>query len=302
MTIAPPGSGIRSRVRERPPTGLLLGMLAPSAILLLALNAYPLIYAVSQSLRNGTLISNGTLVGTANFTGVLADPSFWGAARFTLVFSAVGVFGSWVLGLAFALILRANRPEFTVLRTVLLLPWVVPIVVSAASWNWLVVTKDSLVPTLMRAVGFGTPLFLADPTLAAIIVCVVKVWVSYPFMMVTASAALASIDQSVYDASIVDGANAWQRLRLITLPLIRPTTLVSWVLMTIFCVNDFATPYLLTGGGPFGATTTLSILSYERVFQSSLTGPGVAISLIMTVVLIAVAALLLCWIRKSNTA
>ncbi|GAA4428563.1 sugar ABC transporter permease [Georgenia halophila] len=273
---------------------------APAALLLLLINLYPLIYAAMQSLRDGTLIDTGDFVGPANYREVLSDPGFWNSAGFTLVFTLVGVFGSWVIGLALAMLLRTHIPGGTLFKVLLLLPWVVPIVVSATAWNWLVATPQSPIPVMTQAIGLGNINFLADPTLAQVTVCVFKVWISFPFMMMMMSAALAAVDNNVYEAAKVDGASRWREFTQITLPLISKSTYISWILMTIFCVNDFPTIFLLTGGGPVNATSTLVVLAYRTVFQEFDTGTGVSIAFLMTAVLIVVSVVLFRRIRKVN--
>ena len=130
--------------------------------------------------------------------------------------------------------------------------------------------------------------------------CVFKVWISFPFMMMMTAASLAAVDPTVYEASQMDGASKWQQFRMITLPLIARSTYISWILMTIFCVNDFPTIYLLTGGGPVDATTTLTVLAYRTVFQDFQLGPGVAIAFLMTLALVVVSVVLYRQIRKSS--
>ena len=271
---------------------------APSLVLLLLLNLYPVIYAGWQSLRDGSLIAAGDFVGLENYVEVLSDPEFWAAARFTVVFTLVGVFGSWLVGLALALLLKTRIPGKGLFKVLLLLPWVVPVVVSATAWNWLVATPQSPLPILAQALGFGNVLFLADPLLAQITVCVFKVWISFPFMMMMMSAALASVDNNVYEAAKVDGASNWNTLTGITLPMISRSTYISWILMTIFCVNDFPTIFLLTGGGPVNATQSLVVMAYNTVFQNFDTGTGVAIAFLMTLVLIVISVALFRQIRK----
>ena len=275
-------------------------LLLPSVILLVLIHGYPLFQAGIQATHNGNLIQTGDFVGIENFQGVLASPAFWKAAQFTLLFTIVGVFGSWAVGLGLALLLRTKIPAGGTFKVLLLLPWVVPIVVSSTAWNWLVATPDSLIPSLFRNLGLGTPLFLADPTLAATTVMIFKVWVSFPFMMMMISAALASVDNTVYEAASMDGATRWQQFSQITLPLIARSTYISWILMTIFCVNDFPTIYLLTGGGPVSATTSLVVLAYRTVFQDFATGPGVAIAFLMTMTLVVISVILYRQIRKSS--
>lgn len=276
----------------------LLLLALPSLILLLLINLYPLLYAGMQSVRSGNLIGLGKFVGLANYVDVLQNPDFWSSARFTVIFTVVGVFGSWVVGLALAMLLRTRIPAGGVFKMLLLLPWVVPVVVSATAWNWLVATPQSPLPIMANAIGLGNVLFLADPLLAQITVCVFKVWISFPFMMMMMSSALASVDTGVYEAAKVDGATGWQAFRTITMPLISRSTYISWILMTIFCVNDFPTIFLLTGGGPVNATTSLVVMSYRTVFQNFQTGPGVAIAFLMTLVLVVISVVLYRQIRK----
>ena len=272
----------------------------PSIILIALISIYPFVYAAGQSVRDGTLISAGSFVGLDNYAAILSSPDFWHAARFTVVFTVVGVFGSWAIGMGLALLLRTRVPASGLFKVLLMLPWIVPIVVSSTAWNWLVATPESPIPLLFKTLGWGQPLFLADPTLAAITVCLFKVWVSFPFMMLMTSSALASVDGSVYEAANMDGASRWQQFRDITLPLIARSTYISWILMTIFCVNDFPTIYLLTGGGPVQATTSLVVLAYQAVFQNFQVGQGVAIAFLMTLVLVIVSVVLYRQIRKSE--
>lgn len=300
--IAVAGPGLPGARRPGRPTSAVLTLVlfaTPAILLLLLLNLYPLLYAGQQSLRNGDLVDAGAFVGLQNYATVLTSPQFWHAAWFTVVFTVVGVFGSWAIGLGLALLLRTRVPASGLLKVLLLLPWVVPIVVSSTAWNWLVATPQSPLPVLAKALGFGDVLFLADPLLAQVTVCLFKVWVSFPFMMMMMSSALASVDANVYEASRVDGASRWNTFRFITLPMIARPTYISWILMTIFCVNDFPTIFLLTGGGPVDSTQTLVVLAYTTVFQNFQTGPGVAIAFLMTIVLIIVSVTLYRQIRKA---
>jgi multiple sugar transport system permease protein len=283
-------------------TTTLLVLVAPSVIMLAVINGYPVIYGLAQSTHNGTLISSGRWTGLANYTDVFTDPSFWSATRFTLIFTVVGVFGSWLVGLALALLLRTSVPGATVFKVLLMLPWVVPVVVSTTAWNWLIATSTSPIPKLAGDLGLGDPLFLSDPTLAKVTVCLFKVWASFPFMMVMMSSALAAVDPALYEASSIDGASRWQQLSMITLPSIARSTYVSWILMTIFCVNDFPSIYLLTGGGPTDSTTTLIVLAYRTVFQNFQVGIGVAIAFVLTAALVLTSIILYRQIRKVEPA
>ena len=196
-----------------------------------------------------------------------------------------------------------RSPDFAgknLFKILLLLPWIVPIVVSSMSWNWLTATPGSLLPMLAADLGFGRVMFLADPTMAMITVCIFKIWISYPFMMMMMSAALEGIEPNINEAARVDGANARQRLRYIVLPMTARSTYISWILMAMFSVNDFATIFLLTGGGPVNSTTSLIVLAYRSVFQDFRPGFGVAISFLMTAALVTMSIILLRQMRKAN--
>lgn len=278
----------------------MIAFAAPSLLLLLLINFYPLLYGIWQSLRHAVLPAAGEFVGVQNYVDVLTSPDFWARARFTVIFSVVGVFGSWAIGLAFALALRTKIPGNTVFKVLLLLPWIVPIVVSSTAWNFLVATPQSPLPVVLDSIGIHNALFLTDPLLAQITVCVFKVWISFPFMMMMMSSALASVDVNVYEAAKMDGANARQTFTGVTLPIIARTTFISWILMTIFSVNDFPTVFLLTQGGPENSTETLVVYSYLKVFQEYDTGHGVAIAFIMTFVLVVISVVLYRQITKAN--
>ncbi|MFT4000462.1 MAG: sugar ABC transporter permease [Rhizobium sp.] len=278
----------------------MVGLAMPSILLMALINAYPLGYALVQSLHNGGLLRLGKFIGFRNYLNVLTDSAFWSAASFTLLFTVSGVFGSWLIGFGLAILLKPQFPGRNLFKVLLLLPWIVPIVVTSMSWNWLVATPDSLLPQLAETLGLGQVLFLADPTMAMVTVCLFKIWISYPFMMMMGAAALESIDNSVYEAATLDGANSRQQIRYIVLPMTARSTYISWILMTMFSVNDFATIYLLTGGGPVNATTSLIVLAYRSVFQDFLPGYGVAISFMMTIVLVALSLLLFRQVRKAN--
>ena len=278
----------------------LVGFATPAVVLMIIINAYPVVYAASQSVHGGSLTASGPFVGRQNFTDVLSDPAFWAAVRFTLIFTISGVFGSWALGYGLALMLRPKFAGRSLFRVLLLLPWVVPIVVTSMSWNWLTTGQDAVLPKLAGSLGFGDVLFLADPMLAAVTVCLFKIWVSYPFTMMMATAALEGVDETVYEAAAIDGATHWKRFRYITLPLTARSTYITWVLMAIFTINDFPTIYLLTGGGPVNATTSLIVLAYQSVFRDFQPGYGVAITFMTTAVLVVISLLLFRRIRGSR--
>jgi multiple sugar transport system permease protein len=265
------------------------------------IGAYPLLYAIWQSLRNGSLITHGSFVGLSNYTSVLNSGTFWNSMEFTLIFTLASVGGSYIVGFALALAFQAGFPGGAVLKPILLVPWVVPVVVSMISWSWLIGNQQGLADQLTHALGLGYVGFLASPTLAIISVCVVKIWESFPFMFLVIGAGLEAIDPTLYEAARVDGANWWHCVRYISFPLLRTITFMSWILMAIFSVNDFPTVWLLTGGGPIGATQSLVVYAYELVFQEFQTGQGIAVAVFATLITAAMALVLFRYIHSGRS-
>jgi multiple sugar transport system permease protein len=276
-----------------------LAFVVPSVVILVAIYVYPFLYAISQSLHDGTLLTTGNFVGTQNYGEVLTDGTFWAVVRFSVIFAALGVGGSYVLGLALSLMLR-NIPGGAFFRVLLLLPWVAPVVVSMTSWDWLLGTTGGLVNSMLRVFGLGPVFFFATPSAAILTVCAVKIWATYPFAMLVMGAGLQGIDPALLEAAALDGAGSWQRFRDITFPLLWNVSIVSWILMAIFCVNDFATLWLLTGGGPLGSTRNLIVYAYELVFSEMQTGRGVVVAILAAGMVTVFSFLLFAALRKTG--
>jgi ABC-type sugar transport system permease subunit len=173
------------------------------------------------------------------------------------------------------------------------LPWVIPSIVSVASWRWLIADQNGLVNQALNLVGLGPIFFLSTGDWAMFSVIMIKIWRSFPFMMVSCLAALQSIDRDMYEAARIDGAGRWQSFRDITMPQIFGISVVMWILMTIWSVNDFETPWLLTQGGPSNATENLIVLAYKYTFTRNDVGIGSAIAVVSMIILMALALLLL---------
>ncbi len=270
-----------------------ISFVLPSMVFILAISIYPTLTGIYYSTKSGNFLQLGHFVGLANYGRVLTLPSFWHSVGFTALFSLFGVFGSYAIGLLLALLLDKDVIGRGFFRVVLLVPWVIPSVVSIAGWRWLIGSQSGFVNTLLGYLGIHPVLFLANSGWAIASVIVVKVWRSYPFMMVTMLAQLQSIDRNLYEASAIDGANPRQTFLRITLPHLMTVSIVSWILMTIWSVNDFDTIWLLTQGGPSYATENLILLAYRWAFSMNQVGVSSAIAVITLVVLMALATLVL---------
>jgi multiple sugar transport system permease protein len=276
-----------------------LPFVLPSLILLTFVIAYPALDAFYLSLTHGSLIRTEGFVGLANYIDLASSPDFLNALRFSAVFAVASIVACYVIGLALAVLMQQTMPARGVLRVLLLLPWIIPSVVAVVGWRWMVGNDHAFVNQVIGLFG-GKPIyFLSSYNWAAVVVIVIKVWRSVPFMMLSLLAALQGIDRSVYEAAAIDGASRLQSFLFVTLPQIRGVSIVLCLLMTIWTVNDFDTPWLLTQGGPANSTENLVVIAYRYTFNRSDVGHGSAVAIATLVVLMVLVVFAL---RQQRTA
>jgi ABC-type sugar transport system permease subunit len=268
-------------------------LVAPSLFLILAINLYPFATGFLYSLRNGTMLQQGQFVGMGNYLSLLTNADFLHSLFFSALFAVCAVFGSYLIGLALALLLNKDIPARGFFRVALLVPWIIPSIVSMISWRWMINDQTGLINVILGQFGIEPIYFLSTERLAMFSVITVKIWRSFPFMMLSLLAALQTIDLTLYEASQIDGAGPWQGFRYITFPHLKDLSIVLWILMTIWSVNDFETPYLLTSGGPSNATENLIILAYRYTFRRNDVGSGTAVAFVTLIILMILALLLL---------
>lgn len=230
---------------------------------------YPVIYTISISFLNWYALSkNHDFVGFKNYLAVLSDPLFTKSVINTIIYTFVGAMAKILLGLGLALILNRRFVGRTVVRGFLILPWVIPLVPFALTWVWMYDSMFGVINFLLQKMHIITnPLnFLGSTELALPSVLLVGIMVGYPTAMVMILAALQSIPESQYEAAKVDGANAYQQFRYITLPGIRETMRVVTTLTVIWSFNSFDLVWLMTKGGPSGASHILSTYAFETAF------------------------------------
>lgn len=273
-------------------------LLAPSLLLIGAVIAYPMMLGFKYSLSTGSLLRPGGFVGLVNYIKLLESPNFYHSLQFSLLFAAANVAGCYALGLGIALLMQKGVPGQGVFRVLFLLPWIVPSLVAVVSWRWLVGDESAFVNRMIKAFGGSPIFFLSSSGWAVLIVILIKVWRSFPFMMLSLLAALQSIDRTLYEAAAIDGATPRQMFRHVTLPQIKNVSIVLCLMMTIWSVNDFDTPWLLSQGGPANATENLVILAYRYTFDRNDVGMGAATSFITLFGLMALVFVLLRLQRK----
>jgi multiple sugar transport system permease protein len=198
---------------------------------------------------------------------------------------------SYALGLLAAVLLNQKLRGKAIYRALILVPWIIPPVVAYISWQWMLNDQSGAINLALMRLGLTNPIdpiiWLADPNLAMVSIVTVGSWSRFPFMMITMLAALSAIPDEVHEAAALDGANRWQRFRDITFPLILPVSVIATLLQAIWTFNDFALPFVLTGGGPANATTTLVLLAYKEAFRQFNIGYGTSLAVISMILMLA---------------
>jgi multiple sugar transport system permease protein len=274
-------------------------LLLPSLVLIGLIELYPFITGVSYSFHKGNLLGTGAFVGLQNYQHLFSSPDFYHSLWFSCQFAFFNVLFSYVIGLALALFLNLDFPGRGVCRVLLLLPWIVPAVVSIVSWKWLIADRGGLVNVFLSDLHLGPIYFLSEGGWAMVAVIVIKIWRSFPFMMLSLLAALQVIDKSQYEAARIDGANAWQRFWHVTMPHLKNISIIQAILMVIWSINDFETPFLLTQGGPSNATENLILLAYRYTFGRNDVGRGSAVAILTLVILTVLATYMMRLQRRS---
>ncbi|MCX5602654.1 carbohydrate ABC transporter permease [Streptomyces phaeochromogenes] len=282
----------RPRGARRTAVGWLF--LAPFTVVFLVYTAIPTVAALGFSLTDlrGADLRHPFAVdftGLDNYLRLFQDQSFLRDILNTAVFVAVGVPLTMGIGLALALALNSGiRRLRGVFRTVFFAPVVTNVVAVALIWQYAFNAGGTVNKTL-GAVGFAGPNWLDDPNLTMPVVILLGVWRNFGIAMVLFLAGLQAIPQNVYEAASLDGAGRWRQLRHITLPLLRPTTLMVSVLLTVFYLQVFDEPYLLTNGGPLGSTESVALYTYHQ-FGAGEFGMSSAASFVTLVLVMLVSA------------
>jgi multiple sugar transport system permease protein len=268
--------------------------LLPVVGYLLAFYAYPLYRNVELSLKDYTVRSfvtgDAPYIGLGNFRDVVSDPLFATALWHTAVFTAVSIAFQYAIGMALAVFFHRSFRLSAVLRALFLVPWLLPLIVSASTWSWMLNSESGVVNALLEAVGLPQVNWLTSPTWSLVAVIVANVWIGIPFNLVILYGGLQNIPQDLYEAAALDGAGAWATFRHLTFPLLRPVSAVTILLGLVYTLKVFDIIWIMTRGGPGTSSTTLTIWSYQQSFGSLLPrfGPGAAISNILILMAFAI--------------
>lgn len=264
--------------------------LLPSLGGLLLFTALPILASLGLSLCQWDLLTPPQFVGLANFRRLLASQTFWAALGHTLYFIIGYIPLVMVIALGVAVLLNQKRRGVLLFRTAFFLPVVSAWVAVALLWRWIFNPKFGILNYLLGLVGIQGPAWLFDPRWAMPAIVITSVWKDIGFVMVMFLAGLQAIPSQYYEAAAMDGANRWQRFLNITLPLLSPTTFFALTISLINSFQVFDQVWIMTGGGPAGATTVLVERIVKHAFNYSRMGYAAALSWILFLLVFTVTA------------
>ena len=282
----PPGRPARNRSSQ----WAAWGFLTPIVLYLLVFYAYPLYRNIDLSLRNYTVRSfiNGDaeFTGFKNYTLAFHNPTFWPALLHTFLFTVVSLVFQFTIGLALAVFFIRRFPLSTTLRALFLIPWLLPLIVSASTWSWMFNSDSGVVNSALSGFGISPVNWLTSPQWALVSVIVANIWIGIPFNLVVLYSGLQNIPADVYEAGSLDGATAWKAFRYITFPLLRPVSAITLLLGFVYTLKVFDIIWIMTKGGPGDASTTLATWSYRLGFGTLVPkfGPGAAVGNLLIII------------------
>jgi multiple sugar transport system permease protein len=263
---------------------------APAIVFLLVFAAYPIVVTVVNSFRHVTVIGlvtgNLPFVALENYVAVTTEPRFVQAAWLALVFTVASVSVQFLIGLGMALLLNHRFRGRAALAGILMIPWVLPIVVVAATFKWMFQSGNGLVNTVLRSISPDLAVgWLEQATPAMIAIIIANIWLGFPFAMSNLLAALQTVPVAVLEAATVDGANRFQRFWSVVLPMIRGPIAILLTLQLIYTFNVFELILVMTGGGPAASTSVITYYAYQLGFEFFDLGPASAVTVLMLIFL-----------------
>jgi len=283
---------------------LAVALLAPGVIILGIFIAYPFVMAIWFALTDISVGVAGKFVGIANFSKAWEDTIFQTAFKNTVFYTFWATVFKLSLGMWLALLLNRHFRFKRLIRASMLLPFIIPTVLSTFAWRWMFDPTFSVINWVLYHAGWITDRlpFLSDGDWAMWCAILVNTWRGMPFFAITLLAGLQTISPDLHEAAALDGANAWHRFWHVTWPLLLPVTLVVVVFSVIQTFSDFQLIYVLTGGGPANSTHLVATYAYQIGVASGLLGEGAAISLFMFPVLFAVVWVQLRYLKRMEGA
>lgn len=256
----------------------------PAMLVVGTLLIYPIFSSLYYSMTTKHLIKPAyDFIGLANYQAVLTDPNFFKAFLTSIMWTVVSLMGQLFIGFTAALAINRIKMGKGLYRTLLIIPWAFPSIVIALSWKWILNGVSGFIPNLLVQLGICStqPQFLSDSSLVFLTLVFINIWFGAPMIMVNVLSALQTISQEQYEAAQIDGASKIQQFYHITVPHIKVVVGLLVVLRTIWIFNNFDLIYLITGGGPANATTTIPIYAYNMGWGAKMLGKSSAVTMLL---------------------
>ena len=278
--------------------------LTPAIAFLLLFFGYPIIKNVTMSLQEYPTktfyTGEAPFVGLDNYIAVIRSSVFTTALLNTVLFTVGSIIGQFTIGLALAVFFKKRFPLSGVMRSLLLLPWLLPMIVSSAIWKWMLDKDSGVINQLLGLLHIDAVPWLTSTSVALIAVIMVNIWLGIPFNMTILYSGLQDIPDELYEAAALDGAVGWKAFRNVTWPLLRPVVSVVLILGVVYTLKVLDIILGLTGGGPSNATETLATQSYKLSFANFEFGQGAALGNILVIIALVFALVYLRVTRSSN--
>jgi len=263
---------------------LIVLFLTPAIGLLVIFLLYPLGYGIWLAFTDAQIGTTGQWIGLDNFTDIIDDPVFINTVWNTVFYTVFATIVKFALGLWLAMLLNHHIPFKTFIRAIILLPYIVPTVLSAIAFWWIYNPQFSIISYILVDVLHWRSHyidFLGTPWNARFSLIAANIWRGIPFVAITLLAGLQTISPSLYEAALLDGATPWQRFRFITRPLLMPILSIVMTFSVLFTFTDFQLVYAITRGGPFNSTHLMATLAFQRAIPGANLGEGAAIAVAM---------------------
>ena len=275
--------------------------LTPAFAILLIFLIFPLFWNIYISFHDVsfiTILKNWEYSGWTNFVDLLNDPNFYTSLRTTVLFVAGSVALQFTIGMLMAVLLSQKVRAAGVLRAIFIIPWTISAVIAAFSFKFIFDYNFGILNYIFQQIGLQPVGWLSDPNIVIWSLVIANVWYGTPFTMLFITAGLLSINPSIYEAAVIDGATKFRSFLRITLPLLKPFIVINLILITMWSVNFFDLQLIMTGGGPLFASTTASLYMYRQAFEFGLLSKGAAAGLILIIINISVAFIYLKLLKR----
>ena len=260
-------------------------LIAPGVMILFLVLIVPLLFSLYISLFKWSLIGTEAkhFIGLKNFIKVLTDSEVLHSLKVTGIYVGFSVVIQFILGLGIALVLNRPFKGCNTIRVISLIPMMISPTVIALIWRVILHSENGVLNYVLILLGFEPKVWLASRLALPVLICI-EIWIFTPFFILMILAGLQSVPQEIIEASLVDGANWWQRLTKITLPMIGPVIMVALIFRTMFALRNFPLPWVLTAGGPGNATNVVAIELYKRAFRYYTLGEASSVSWILVII------------------